>query len=817
VEPIHIKIELAFDLKNESAQGKVTTTMKGNRAGVTTVKLNACEFMDVTVSDAKGLAVTSSYDGRMLEAQWQKPFAKDETRELVVSYRIESPVGGLYFMQPTEAYPKKALYAATDHETEKARYWLPCIDLPNVRTTLEFHLTAAKELTILANGALVKEVVNADGTKTAQWQLQQRCPSYLVCIAIGDFVKFDDGTFEGVPVAYFTSKDFTPEDLKRSFGRTSEMLAWMTKKLDFKFPFPKYFQFALPQFGGAMENISLVSWSDNFVLDERLAKEMTWLVDQVNIHEMAHSYFGDLVVCRDFAHAWLKESWATYMETCWLEDKRGEDEQFYDLYRNSVAYFTEADERYARPLVIREFTSSWQMYDRHLYPGGACRLHTLRKELGDEVFWTAVRDYLKTYQFKTVETDDFRRVLEKHSGRSLQKFFDQWVFSPSYPAIKVTFTYDKEKAIGTFEICQKQVDAAKKILPFEFTTDLGWSLSGKDYTQEVHISKDRQSFTIAMTEEPEQVRFDPKWRVLHKLEFKPGDDKLKKQMTGAKDIVGRIQAALALGASGKRASLQEIVKAYKAEKFWGVRREMIKALEESNSETGIRGLIEVIGLEKEPLVLDRVFEGAANYRDDRIIKAIKERLSRSDLGPLALAAAYRALGKQRHKAPVELLTLAASKPVTHHGIEQAAALTALGDCRIEDNTSFLLNKVEYGQASYRIRHGAVRGLGLLASYVDKAKQKQIEECLIDLTRDPEPWLRLTAASSLKEAHCKSGIAALEALRSMLPLQEQVSIDELIKALQKSDDSRVQAVEKRLDKMQEKFRKITERLQDLEDK
>ena len=35
---------------------------------------------------------------------------------------------------------------------------------------------------------------------------------------------------------------------------------------------------------------------------------------------MAHSYFGDAVVCRDFAHAWLKESWATYIEHAWLED-----------------------------------------------------------------------------------------------------------------------------------------------------------------------------------------------------------------------------------------------------------------------------------------------------------------------------------------------------------------------------------------------------------------------------------------------------------------------------------------------------------------
>src|SRR5258706_11445935 len=118
----------------------------------------------------------------------------------------------------------------------------------------------------------------------------------------------------------------------------------MTKRLGTPFPFPKYYQFALPRFGGAMENISLVSWDDRFVLDPILAGEWTRLIDQINAHEMGHSYFGDLVVIRDFAHAWLKESWATYLEQCWFEDEVSDDEARYEYYMNAQAYFYEADE-----------------------------------------------------------------------------------------------------------------------------------------------------------------------------------------------------------------------------------------------------------------------------------------------------------------------------------------------------------------------------------------------------------------------------------------------------------------------------------------
>ena len=275
---------------------------------------------------------------------------------------------------------------------------------------------------------------------------------------MGDFVRADDGVFHDgekeIPVAYFCSPQHTADDLRRSFGRTPAMLAWLTRKLEQPFPFPKYYQFAAPGINGAMENISLVSWTERYVLDATLATEWTYLLDAINIHEMAHSYFGDAVVCRDYAHAWLKESWATYIEQVYREETGGADEGQYVYYDHAKAYFEEADNKYQRPIVTRHFRSSWDMYDRHLYPGGACRLHTLRCELGDGVFWAAVRAYLQRYNGKVVETDDFRLIMEEFSGRSLGRFFDQWFHSPGYPDLKVTFRHDAEKQQGIFEIEQ---------------------------------------------------------------------------------------------------------------------------------------------------------------------------------------------------------------------------------------------------------------------------------------------------------------------------------------------------------------------------
>src|SRR5690606_32982005 len=181
-----------------------------------------------------------------------------------------------------------------------ARHWLCTVDLPAARPTLRFRITADASLTLLANGKLVGEHTTGEGkgaTKTAEWVLEQRCPSYLTCFAVGDFVRWNGGEVDGVPIACFAPRELYDEaHLERAFRNTAAMLAWLPQRLGVPYPYPKYFQFAVPDIGGAMENISLVSWDDRFLLDAALETEERQLLDVINLHEMAHTWFGDLVV-----------------------------------------------------------------------------------------------------------------------------------------------------------------------------------------------------------------------------------------------------------------------------------------------------------------------------------------------------------------------------------------------------------------------------------------------------------------------------------------------------------------------------------------
>lgn len=336
LEPTHLLLQLRIDIEGRTAGGAVTTTVLSRRDGARSLSLHAEDFETVTAvelvghgeADANGAATADSclswtYDGHVIAIRLGGDgLGVGATACVRVAYTVASPRTGMFFSDPG-----RSPFLATDHETERARYWLPCVDHPAVRTSLRFELTLRAGLTVLANGARVEgsggSTASEAGWETTVWELAppMRCPSYLVCIAAGEFVRADGGTYTdagGVQreIAFFGPSDaVAAADLARTFGPTASMISWMVGRLGVPFPWPKYFQYAVGGgVGGAMENISLVSWHDSLVCDEALHAERGLLVSTVNLHEMAHTYFGDLLVIRHFDDAYLKESFANFME-----------------------------------------------------------------------------------------------------------------------------------------------------------------------------------------------------------------------------------------------------------------------------------------------------------------------------------------------------------------------------------------------------------------------------------------------------------------------------------------------------------------------
>lgn len=817
IEPRHREIDLRIDLKAQCASGTVTTTAVVRREGAVELRLDATDFLDVSVVSCDGLAIDWHYDGLVITVRWTEAPAVGTELRIATTYRVERPLTGMIFSGPDAAYPERPLFMATDHETERARFWLPCVDHPSVRTTLGIHLRAKSELTVLANGIETGRDEHSDGTTTVHWSLEQACPAYLVCMAVGDFIRVDGGTHEGLEVAFFTTSNFDSDDLRRSFEKTRSMLDWMTQRLSTPFPFPKYFQLAVSGVGGAMENISLVTWDDKFVADQALYAEWGWLIDLINVHEMAHSYFGDSVVSRDFAHVWLKESWATYMESCWLGDTAGTDEMAWQLSEESRSYRGEADSRYVRPIVTREFDSSWDMYDQHLYPGGAFRLHMLRCELGDADFWGGVSDYLADYSGKVVETADFRRSLEDRSGRSLARFFDQWFHSPGYPKLKAGFKWDGDRNEAILTVEQKQVDAKKKVGLFDLALEVDFEGADGVWTRAVlQVSSEKQALVVGLPGRPRQIVIDPRGKVLHSLDFAPGHKMLEHTLLEGQTVPARVHAARSLSKIGSRVATASLLGAYATEPNWGVRIAIVRALATAGSQGAALGLASLLASEEDPRVLPELLGNLGAYRDPAMADALCKWLDSGAPGPLARSRALTSLGKQRGTDHLDRLCSEAETD-GWWGWGMRGALTGLGQTRTEGARSYLAGRVSYGDGPVQVRMAAAEALAEAGRWQELGARQETLETLSDLVRAPEYSLRVATSRALRRLGMPEAIAALEATAQSLAPQDRPRIQRSIAGLRRQlkAGGTVPALRKQVEELSEKMRKLADRVDGLE--
>jgi len=341
--------------------------------------------------------------------------------EIAIRYAAK-PEKGMYFLEPDEGYPGRPRQIWTQGQAEDTRYWLPSFDFPNQKLTTELIATVPSGLTVVSNGELVSQ-------RAGRWHFRQDVPhpAYLMTFAAGEFSEIRD-EWRGVPVQYFVQPG-REDDGRRAFENTPAMMDFFSEATGVRYPYAKYAQVAVADFVyGGMENTSATTQTDRTLHDARA--HLDFSSDPLVSHELAHQWFGDLVTCRDWGHAWLNEGFATYFECLWREHHLGYDEFLYDVFGLLQSYLGEERERYRRPIVTNTYGDPSDLFDRHLYEKGGLVLHMLRRGLGEEAWRASLKHYLERHRGGNVTTPDFQRAIEDVTGRNLEGFFQQWVWAP---------------------------------------------------------------------------------------------------------------------------------------------------------------------------------------------------------------------------------------------------------------------------------------------------------------------------------------------------------------------------------------------------
>jgi aminopeptidase N len=512
---VHTRLDAKFDYEKSYLNGKVWITLEPHFYATDSLQLDAKGmniYQVAIVKAGKNIPLKYQYDSLFLNIQLDKTYKKGERYTVYIDYTAKpnefkangsaaiTDAKGLYFINPKGEEKDKPTQIWTQGETEATSVWVPTIDRTNQKTTQLFNLTVPAKYVSLSNGKLIAQKVNADGTRTDTWSMDQPHAPYLFFIGVGDYAVVKD-TYKGKEVNYYVEKAYE-KVARRIFGDTPEMMAFFSKKLGVEYPWVKYSQMVARDYvSGAMENTTATLHQESAQQD---ARELTdgngW--ESTIAHELFHQWFGDLVTAESWSNLTVNESFADYSQLLWLEYKYGKDEAMFENFNQMRGYIGSGQQ--ARDLVRFYYKDKEDMFDAVSYNKGGRILHMLRNLVGDDAFFASLNKYLTTNKFGTGSGHKLRLAFEEVTGKDWNWFFNQWYFGNGHPRIDISYQYNAEKQVSSVII--KQIQSGDKVFRLPFTIDVWHGNEKKRHM--VWMENKADTFNFTVKSKPDQINVD---------------------------------------------------------------------------------------------------------------------------------------------------------------------------------------------------------------------------------------------------------------------------------------------------------------------
>jgi aminopeptidase N len=440
LDVLHYEVAIEIAASDSEIAGRTELLYQAVVADLDAVRLDLGAAMVVDSVRLDGATAVFEREGDRLTIQGRTAAG---ARGLAVVWYHGEPADGLIIGR--NRHGTRTIFA--DNWADRAHHWFPSVDHPSDKAAVAFEVVAPAGLEVVANGVLAgRTEIGGDRART-RWVESAEIPVYGMVIGVADFAVTEAGEVDGIEVSHWTF----PEDSAAgevAFARSTEILAFYDSLFG-PYPYEKLAHVQSATKFGGMENPGAIFYSQNAIgaalsADADGRDGLTGLV----AHETVHQWFGDAVTEADWNHLWLSEGFAEYFDAVFFEFRGGA------RGRGPVEL---ARQMRTRADAVREFEADGARaiyapgagpgeYEALLtemnYEKGAWVLHMLRRLVGDGAFFEGVRDYYAALRDRTAWTADFARIMEAASGRSLERFFDQWVARPGMPALAASIVGD---------------------------------------------------------------------------------------------------------------------------------------------------------------------------------------------------------------------------------------------------------------------------------------------------------------------------------------------------------------------------------------
>jgi aminopeptidase N len=264
-----------------------------------------------------------------------------------------------------------------------------------------------------------------------------------------------------------------------------------------------------------MENITATTMADTEIFAVNNPLFAAGVEDLVS-HELAHSWFGNLVTCRNWAELWLNEGFATFMEAASREQSYGRQNYLIKVKRDAEIFIIDDSVNKKRNGLFNQNAGDiGALFDRPatIYNKGGVVLHMLREEIGDAVFWKAVNSYLTKHRFGSVETTDLKAAMEEASGKDLTWFFNQWVYMAGHPKLDVKPVWNPASKKMRLTVTQTQKGDGLIPQVFRLPMDVEFTIGETKQTEKLNITKRTETFTFDLPAQPTVINIDPNEKV----------------------------------------------------------------------------------------------------------------------------------------------------------------------------------------------------------------------------------------------------------------------------------------------------------------
>ncbi|WP_281540652.1 M1 family aminopeptidase [Maribacter aestuarii] len=548
----HQSLEIELDWQEKAIKGK-TTILFSSFVETIKVKLDAAELLiDSVLHEGKLLDFQMDTVNEKVHIQLGNRAQANEEIELEITFRtthknesdpnnIWGSFGkGVRFFEPSLTEKERRFQVWTVSEPESSKYWYPTNDdLSDVRTT-EVIIHVEKPLMALSNGILVSSA-DGDGSKrTFHWKTLIPNPPHQTFLVIGEYDNYGQ-SFGNIVLNNYGYPD-EREGTKESVVRLPDMMGFFSEYTGQVYPYPEYTQIFVQDFGGwkGAQGNSIIT--ENMIDDKTTHEDFLYGWDLTEGEALAHQWFGSYLKPKSWKDAWLTKGFARYFSGLYNQYKNGNTEFLtYQLSPDLNAYLSDWKSG-TNTIIAPDLIKNTEKFinGNTPYAKGALVLHMLRKELGEAKWKEGVETYVSRFGGKMVATEDFVKVVNEVNGKSMDWFFEQWVFGVGHPKFRVEEQYDtieKKLVIDVFQ--DQKIDSVvngKKIPYFQGKM----LVEIDDRFEEIQIeSQKKNSFVFISDQKPELINLDVEDTWIKEVAFEKTTAQLLAELALSNDVLHR--------------------------------------------------------------------------------------------------------------------------------------------------------------------------------------------------------------------------------------------------------------------------------------